>query len=209
MKTVIFVLALLFCAAAPSSIIKAQQAPEFDLEAYKQFLEQHQGLTYDGLLDLYPFDELLGESPARFSDALYADTVQRFYRLNKEEIALLERHSFMVTDRIRYQSFGEAFFTIYKRDLPVYLSSDAILHALHMSYSEILQNLEHWELKPRLEQLLAGLHEQLPELDERYGDGRMMLRSLRDIDLYLTVPHCFSDNRPPPISLKMRRKSRR
>ena len=198
MKTVLSLLALLLCATTISTNLAAQQTPEFDLDAYKQFLEEHQVLSYDGLLDLYPFDELLGESPIRFSDALYADTVQRFYRLNKEEIALLERHSFMVTDRIRYQSFGEAFFTIYKRDLPVYLSSDAILHALHMSYSEILQNLEHRELKPRLEQLLTGLHRQLPELDERYGDGRMMIRSLRDIDLYLTIPRILLGQQATP-----------
>ena len=188
MKTVLSLIALLLCALAIPTKPAAQQTPDFDLEAYKQFLEQHQGLSYDGFLELYPVDELLSESPVRFSDAIYADTLQRFYRLNEEERALLERHSFLVTDRIRYESFGEAFFTIYKRDLPVYLSSDAILHALHMSYSEILQDLEHWELKPRLAELLSGLHQQLPRLDERYGDGRMMIRSLRDIDLYLTVP---------------------
>lgn len=188
MKTVMPIFALLLCLVSAPNHLMAQQSPEFDFEAYKQFLEEHHGLSYDGLLDLYPVDELPGESPTRFSDALYADSLQRFYRLNNEERALLDRHSFLVTDRIRYESFGEAFFTIYKRDLPVYLSSDAILHALHMSYSEILQNLEHWELKPRLEQLLTGLHGQLTELHERYGDGRMMLRSLRDIDLYLTVP---------------------
>ncbi len=188
MKTVIPILALLLCALATPPQMHAQQTTEFDLEAYQLFLDQHQNLSFDGLLELYPADDLLSESPVRFKDALYADTVQRYYRLNTQEVGLLERHRFLVTDRIRYKSFGEAFFTIYKRDLPVYLSSDAILHALHMSYSEILMNLEHHELKPRLEMLLGGLHQQLAQLDARYGDSDIMKRSLLDLDLYLTIP---------------------
>jgi hypothetical protein len=127
-------------------------------------------------------------SPFVSCDAQYADTVQRFYRLNERELEMLERHRFLVTDRIRYQSFGEAFFTIYKRDLPVFLSSDAILHAWHMSYSEILQNLEHHVLLPRLEHLLGELHGQMGALDRRYGENRIMKQSLQDMDLYLTIP---------------------
>lgn len=188
MKTLLTSLSLLLCILLASAPTRAQQSPDFDLEAYRQFLEQHQDLSYDGMLDLYPVDDLLDESRYRFRDAQYADTVQRFYRLNEREREMLERHRFLVTDRIRYQSFGEAFFTIYKRDLPVFLSSDAILHAWHMSYSEILQNLEHHVLLPRLEYLLGELHGQMGTLDQRYGDNRIMRQSLRDMDLYLTIP---------------------
>ncbi len=188
MKTLLTLHSLLLCALLFSIPSPAQQGPDFDLEAYQQFLEQHQNLSYDGILELYPVDDLPEKSTVRFHEALYADTVQRFYRLNDRELEMLERHRFLVTDRIRYESFGEAFFTIYKRDLPVFLSSDAILHAWHMSYSEILQNLEHHVLLPRLEHLLGELHGQLEALDRRYGDNRIMRQSLRDMDLYLTIP---------------------
>lgn len=188
MKSVIPILPLLLCLLIPVLKADAQQSGNFDLDAYRQFLQQHNQITYGGLRELYPVDDMLDAAPAASSQALYADSVQRYYRLNGQEMELLERHSFMVTDRIRYQTFGEAFLTIYKRDLPVYLSSDAILHALHMSYSEILINLEMEELKPRLGHLLAGLHGQLPQLHSQYGDGRKVLRSLRDLDLYLTIP---------------------
>ncbi len=198
MKTVLPLISLLLCVLHLPCATQAQQSAEFDLEAFTQFLNQHQNLSVEELKELYPADNLLSESPAQFGDALYADTLQRYYRLNENEIELLEKHSFLVTDRIRYESFGEAFFTIYKRDLPVYISSDAILHALHMSYSEILINLELYELKPRLEKLLSGLHQQLEVLEEQYGNDQIMARSLKDLDLYLTITrHLLGDITSP------------
>ena len=94
----------------------------------------------------------------------------------------------MVTDRIRYKSFGKAFKTIFKRDLPVYLSSDAVLHALHMSYDYMLKKAETDALLPAIKDVLSGMHDQMDVLDSKYGDTPGMTASLRDVDLYLTVP---------------------
>ncbi|MDG5767811.1 DUF3160 domain-containing protein [Balneolales bacterium ANBcel1] len=199
MKTVILSLALLLTLLFQPLSLQAQHSSSFDLEAYKSFLEQHRNISFSELEALYPADELLREAPVTFSRALYADTVVQHYRLNDQEIELLERNSFVVTDRIRYKSFGEAFFTIYKRDLPVYLSSDAILHALHMSYSEILINLELQELKPRLRDLLDGLHRELPSLDDQYGGDPLMRRSLMDLDLYLAIPRLLLGDSATPF----------
>ncbi len=170
------------------SPLTAQTIHDFDVQRYRQFLDEHKDLTFGGIRELYPSAGFLAEAPAGFNDALYADSIQRYYALNETEMELLSRHGFMVTDRIRYKSFGEAFFTVYKRDLPVYISSDAILHALHMSYSEILISIETEILLQRLTDLLEGLHGALPGLASAYSDHPEMLTALMDADLYLTIP---------------------
>ena len=168
--------------------LSAQSSQELILLEYQAFLEQHKNITFSGVREMHPSAEFLAAAPNHFKDALYADSIQRYYALNDSEIELLEKHSFVVSDRVRYESFGEAFFTIYKRDLPVYISSDAILHALHMSYSEILMMLETQVLLPRLAYLLEGLHGALPLLADNYASEPGMNTSLMDIDLYFTIP---------------------
>ncbi|MEX0845063.1 MAG: DUF3160 domain-containing protein [Balneolaceae bacterium] len=169
------------------SSVCAQSSDDFDLQAYLNFLEQNQNLSVSGIMDMYPMDSYEPNAPAEFDNALYSDSVYKYYQFNNEEIGLLEDNGFMVSDRIRYKSFGEAFFTIYKRDLPVYISSDAILHAIHMSYSAILKDMEALMILPRITELLGNLHDQLPELDTKYGSDAQMEISLKDVDLYLTV----------------------
>lgn len=168
--------------------VSAQNSQDHILQEYQSFLDRHKDITYSGIREMHPSADFLSEAPTHFTDALYADSIQRYYALNDSEIELLQKHSFVVSDRIRYESFGEAFFTIYKRDLPVYISSDAILHALHMSYSEILMMLETQVLLPRLSYLLEGLHGRLPRLAENYASDTGMKTALMDVDLYLTIP---------------------
>ncbi len=48
---------------------------------------------------------------------------------------LIKKNGFMVSERLfKYSSFGDAFLDIYHKDLPVFVSTDAILHAFHISY---------------------------------------------------------------------------
>jgi hypothetical protein len=166
----------------------AQTVTEFDFQAYQNFLNANQDLSFTGINELYPVAEAAEEAPVVFDHVLYADSIRRYYALNAGEMDLLEKHGFMVTDRIRYKSFGEALFTIYKRDLPVYISSDAILHALHMSYSEMLINLETQLQLPAFTGLLKGLHAELGALISRYDADPDLTENLMDVDLYLSIP---------------------
>ena len=165
----------------------AQQS-RFDVEAYKAFLAAH---TDIGTADLQarhatgPFAEGVA---ARFKEARYSESIADIFDLTDYERSLLDRHGFMVTERLAPNSFGDGFMDIYKKDLPVFLSTDAILHALHMSYDRILMDMEKAVLAPKLEVLLADLHAALPVLEARYAAEPRMQSSLRDVDVYLPVP---------------------
>jgi len=177
-----------------SSAILAQSDSGFSLETYQQFLNSNQNLSFEELVEMYPATDFVSGAPSTFSNALFADSVYKYYQFTEDEIDVMERNGFMVSDRIRYKSFGEAFMSIYKRDLPVYISSDAILHAIHMSYSNILSTLEEEVLFNSLDTLLSSLHNQLGELDDTYGDSPIMETSLKDLDVYLSVPRILLGN---------------
>ena len=176
----------LSCGLAFSSAF-AQQTGSFNINDYKEFLQANEGMSYQQLQSMHPMGAYQQKAPVTFANTLYADSIQHYYNLSEDEMKLLEEHSFMVTDRVRYDSFGNAFYMIFKRDLPVYLSSDAVLHALHMSYSSILKHLESNAIRPELAGMLKSMHAYQATLEQNYGDRADMEPSLKDVDLYLTV----------------------
>ncbi len=124
------------------SICFSQGNQQFTIESYKNFLTAHQNLTSEQLAVLYDAGRFVPHASLNFAAAAYFDSIDAHYALTTDEKALLTHHGFVVTDRLRKNSFGEAFSEIYHNDLPVFVSTDAILHALHMSCDAILKQTE-------------------------------------------------------------------
>ncbi len=174
---------LILCASIPS---RAQQ-PSFDIDAYRAYLAANQGMNTGGILREYPAP-IFNSKIAGLGEPRWLDSVTVKFRLTPDELSLLREHGFVVTERLSYHSFGEALNQVWVKDLPVFVTSDAILHAVHLSYDEILMSTEFQFLIPRLEALLSDLHvKALPDRDARYKSVPGMLPSLRDVDVYLTV----------------------
>ncbi len=157
------------------------------INAYKQYLQNNQNLTSQQLLENHPAGLFTDKINLNTGQALYFDSIAAKYKLTDYEKDLINRNGFMVSERLSYPDFGHAFGEIWHKDLPVFVSTDAILHAIHMSYDEILKNMENSYLIPKLEELITNLKNQQVALDAKYSIDPEMLNSLYDLDLYLTV----------------------
>ena len=107
------------------------QTNQFSIEAYKQFLNSNQNLTTSQLLDMHPAGVFKGDLNLQPQDALYFDSISIKYNLTDYEKSLVKKNGFMVSERLSMHTFGEAFFDIFQKDMPVFVSTDAILHAFH------------------------------------------------------------------------------
>ena len=192
MKRLVLVVFVLILTAGTAT---AQQG-RFDVEAYKAFLTTNAGIDTDGLMAMHATGLFAETVTTRFDEAFYSDSIDTKFELTDYERSLIDRHGFMVTERLAPNSFADGFWDIYKKDLPVFLSTDAILHALHMSYDLLLQDTERAILIPRLTALLDQLHAALPALEARYAAEPRMQASLRDVDVYLTVPRTLLAGTP-------------
>ncbi|MEK7248866.1 MAG: DUF3160 domain-containing protein, partial [Bacteroidota bacterium] len=180
-----------------SSLVFAQ-SPPFDIQAYKQFLQQHPTISAAELLAMYPAGSFARDVQANLQSVPYLDSIDARYHLTPYEKQLLRRHGFVVTERLKRTTFWHAFDEVYHYDLPVFVSTDAVLHAVHMSYDKILMRVERLFLIAKLDTLLARLHAQVSVLAVRYGTTPLMMRSLKDIDVYLTVPRKLLGNSISP-----------
>lgn len=99
------------------------------------------------------------------------------------EEAELGTKGFIITDRKRFPSFVYGYEGIYADDLPVYISADSILYAVHDSYGAILKKLEVSALHARLGTMLTRMRTALVA-----GAGTGISAPARaDVDFYLSV----------------------
>jgi Protein of unknown function (DUF3160) len=108
------------------------------------------------------------------------------FRLNNAERAVFKQNGFVVSERMAAGSFAEMFYRIYSRDLPVFITTDALLHAWHRTYDSMLEELEETYLSTSLEEMLAAMAKCIPDADKDYGKG-IMKESLADADYFLAM----------------------
>jgi hypothetical protein len=164
------------------------QTPVFDVSAYKNFLNANANITASQVQAGWPSPLFLKNWKSSGTGTSWLDSVREKYQLTAGEMALLQSNGFVVTQRPMFYSMGQMLIDIYKKDLPVFVSTDAILHALHMSYDNILISLETSILQPDLISALELMHTSgMDALELAYGGNSAMQEKMRDIDVYLTV----------------------
>ncbi|HMI87442.1 MAG TPA: DUF3160 domain-containing protein [Polyangiaceae bacterium] len=97
------------------------------------------------------------------------------------ELDALAKHGFVISPERAFPTFTYGYATLYSQHLPLYVSADSILDAVHRSYDRILQRLETGVLGPELEALLESLRSALAK--RGMGDTGV----IRDVDFYLSV----------------------
>ncbi|NNE35066.1 MAG: DUF3160 domain-containing protein, partial [Rhodothermales bacterium] len=174
------------CVVFPASS-DAQHSGVFDLESYNAFLAGSENITGANLLQEHPIGAFKSRTDLDASSGLFSDSISLKYELTGSEQQLLLRNGFVVTERLQPNSFGDGFTDIYKKDLPVFVSTDAILHALHMSYDLFLQEIENQLIIPELSSLMSSVRSQLTVVHNGTSDERV-LQAVADLDVLLTVP---------------------
>lgn len=119
---------------------------------------------------------------AEYWDLLAASAL----RLNAQELAVFQTNGFVVSERLGTYSFTDQFYQIYTRDLPVFFSADAALHAWHRSFSAMLEELEETYLGPRLQLILGSLSGQVARLASD-ATGTALANGVLDADLFVAV----------------------
>jgi hypothetical protein len=169
-----------------TAIAVAQQSG-FDLDAYRSFLSSHKGQTGVELMREHAAPLFLKKADLPFSQVRYLDSVICKFGLTPDEMDLLATNGFVVTERVS-GTFADIYDSIWVKDLPVLVTTDAILHAIHKSYDQILKITEEGLLYTKLDRLLSALHTTgLPSIDNLYGSIPEMHAMLTDVDVYLTV----------------------
>lgn len=125
----------------------------------------------------------------------YLPLVEQAMPLTNPERDALTRNGFVVSDRISWQRFIEAYAWIYWKDLPVLVTTDSLLHAFHQSYADLLKELEMSILTPQLTAMLTTTHATLASQQQANTDAALT-PLYQDVDHYLAVAYHLLDGSP-------------
>ena len=106
-------------------------------------------------------------------EATHFQAINQALELTSEELASLEQNGFVVSDRLAFEQFKRAYAYIYWSDLPVLVTTDSILHAIHQTYDRLLMQLEATTLTPQLIEVLSATRDTLRAAASSMPDARL------------------------------------
>jgi hypothetical protein len=124
------------------------------------------------------------------------DRVDARFHLSKDERARLDKLGFVVSERLADTNYSWMFHELYQSQMPLYVSSDAIFHAVYASNDKLIESIETARVSPLLAQVLETMHCQL-EADA----AKLPADVARDLDLYLTVARSLLADAPVKSAL--------
>jgi Protein of unknown function (DUF3160) len=172
-------------AAEPPKKAAGKNKP-LELVVFEKLLAKNQDLTYDQLIAKLKNRQYLDKLSFDPTQAAHFDAVAKKMELTQEERDLFAKNGFVSSDRMRRHSFSSAYYQIYTFDLPVLVTSDSIMHALHRAYDDILMEMELTLFTWTIDDILAECHQVLADKASNNKDAALAA-NYRDVDLYLTV----------------------
>ncbi len=162
----------------------------FNTEEFLNYRDNIKNMTLSELLDKYPPRSVYysnRENPTDINLFQYLDSIDLRYNLTSDEKEMISENHFVVTERLSRWSFADAVVDIYSSDLPFFLSTDLVLHALHTSYDRMLQMLEYELLEGHLEILISSMRDEIDNLFSENSSLPEIQQSIKDADLFLAT----------------------
>ena len=125
--------------------------------------------------------------------AAYFDLIAQTLSLTDDELTLLTRNGFVVTDRVNFKHFAGAYAYLHLRDLPVLITTDSLLHATHQGFDAMLHLAEEHLLATSLRQVLHACRETTMQMYAE-NDNPWLAPLLDDLLVYFSVPLALLDD---------------
>ncbi len=138
----------------------------------------------------------LGYEPLQ---AEYLDRIYNAYPLSLAQEDLFRENGFVIYKNVEFESMLLGYFEVYRRHLPVYITVDSILDALHLSFDRVLILLEEGTLKGELEAMLERMESGIDALRGR-APGIDIERELDDVALWVCVARSFLSGSTGPCA---------
>ncbi len=192
---------------------------EVSTEFAERFDIRYDGLGYQVEFDRH-YEQLEGLSLAEFernystdtgayleqvswditTASFWAELQDSRYKLNQVEIDRLKKNGFVVSERLDRDSFADHYYDIFGDDLPVFITTDSVLHAWHRSYDAILMETEETWISPTIDALLGSMAEQIPEVMNQQSQPEFRA-AIEDADLFIAVARSLLAGEAVPSKL--------
>lgn len=157
------------------------------LQWHAALVDESTDMTTQQLMDKFyqqrPYVEQLSYTPG---DAEFMDLISEKLSVTDGELQALDKSGFVILDRVRYPSHPMGYRDLFVEHIPVLITTDSILFAMHKSYDMMLRKFEENVLIGAMDKILDNAHSALVELKDVSQDP-VYQAALSDVDLFYTV----------------------
>lgn len=181
------------------------QLPTAMQKEFDALRTRYQDMTYEQFRAAIPqTQKSVTQLPFDPTQSRYFELIEHRLRLTKKDTEHLKSHGLVTLDTGQQLNFINAYQQIYAADLPVIITTDSILHALHKSYDAVLKELEENYFVPAIDRVLADCQAALADEHQTRKSGPWVA-SQRDVDLYLAVARALLtfDNLESPTAMSV------
>jgi hypothetical protein len=187
---------------AAATVARAHAAPAAPRELaagadFEKLRAKYEDMTYAKLADELRLRRA-PDVPPSFdpTGVAYYAKVDKALQLTAEEHDIYRRTGLVGVDHGRHLTMASTYLAIYQADLPVLVTADSILHAMHRSFDDILVELETGDFTREITEALVNAHGALAQRAASVAGSRALEQSARDADLYLSVALSLMDGKP-------------
>ncbi len=174
----------LLCGCETKSEAEPVPRVRSDEKRFDTLVAKYPDWTFQQLSDSVPKRDYLKQLSFDPAKAKFYDEAVTRLKLTDVEKQMLQRQGFVSVDHDQRYSFGALYFAVYSNDLPVLITTDSILHAMHRTYDDVLIEIEQTFLTAALDEVLEKCHDSLATSAPAWG---ATAKNYQDVDLYLTV----------------------
>lgn len=179
------------------SVLTCFSQSQFDTNSFKQYLANNKDLSKEALFAKHPqLGNYFGsdQGPFDIKTAEFYDSVMLKLQLKPDELKLLKENHFVVTERLSNTSVLGSMEIIYNYDLPVMITTDVLLHALHNSYDNMLKDVEKDFLEQNLSMVLSKMYNQFLVDAPNYNANSILKPIVSDVELFLITAITLLDS---------------
>lgn len=177
-------------------------APEVDPPAedpwikknYEPIKKEAAQMDVAEFLAKYPEPAYVDKLSYKPADAAFLAEVSQYAGLTAEHEKLLAANGFVAVGDAPTHTFATTYLDLYFNDLPVYISADSLLYALHQSFDSMLLDFEYQVLVAEIGRMLEVMHGQLATSQKTLPAA--LAPASRDLDIYLTVARTLLSGEP-------------
>jgi hypothetical protein len=154
-------------------------------ERYADIRAEAATMSVQDLLERYPGLPTIDALSYEPGKAVGLDEIAKAYPMSAAQRETLDELGFVALADTAAPTFGIGYHEIYDADLPVLITTDSVLHAMHRSLDRLLAQVEQ-AVVGDLDAMLVALHEEVA------ADVPNELNAAREeLDVLLTVARCL------------------
>jgi len=133
----------------------------------------------------------------------YLELVKRVLAPSEDALGKLSQNGFVAISSFNIETMEDAYCTVFLNDLPVFITTDSILHLYHLIFDNLLKNVEKEHLIPMIKQMT---HQLLQKGSEIYfsvlSSSSNLEKAAKEVLLYFSVAALLIDSTvsiPSPV----------